>query len=298
MTLRYKLGLTGTKLGCDRAECGACTVLVDDVPHYSCSVLAQRERQEGREHRGLAKPDGTLHPVQQAVVQGQGFSAPSACRLRDGHGRLSQDQSESDARTTRPWHFGQPVSLRRLRQDSRLHGPRSRTLEGRNMEQEKPAAPVISAGSKVVQAARPELRDARSRGQGHRPREIRRRLSRRRHGVHQADAEPASACAHRQHRCLRRARDARRAWHSDRRRSAAPPPPPAPPAAAAPPAKAEGAPPAADNTDSPPPPKSLGRGRRRRSGRAGRAAASRHSDGTHDAASRCAQRRRCPRNSR
>ena len=32
-TLRYKLGLTGTTLGCDRAECGACTVLVDDVPH-------------------------------------------------------------------------------------------------------------------------------------------------------------------------------------------------------------------------------------------------------------------------
>src|SRR5215813_3065714 len=44
MTLRYKLGLTGTKLGCDRAECGACTVLIDDVPHYSCSVLAHRAR--------------------------------------------------------------------------------------------------------------------------------------------------------------------------------------------------------------------------------------------------------------
>src|SRR5271170_4728519 len=38
-TLRYKLGLTGTKLGCDRAECGSCTVLIDDVPYYSCSVL-------------------------------------------------------------------------------------------------------------------------------------------------------------------------------------------------------------------------------------------------------------------
>ena len=43
-TLRYKLGLTGTKLGCDRAECGACTVLLDDVPHYSCSVLTHTVR--------------------------------------------------------------------------------------------------------------------------------------------------------------------------------------------------------------------------------------------------------------
>ena len=37
-------GLTGTKLGCDRAECGACTVLIDDVPHYSCSVLTHTVR--------------------------------------------------------------------------------------------------------------------------------------------------------------------------------------------------------------------------------------------------------------
>src|ERR1700737_1508100 len=43
-TLRYKLGLTGTKLGCDRAECGACTVLLDDVPHYSCSVFTHTGR--------------------------------------------------------------------------------------------------------------------------------------------------------------------------------------------------------------------------------------------------------------
>src|SRR5688572_15632191 len=72
--LRYKLGLTGTKYGCDRAECGACTVLVDNVPHYSCSMLAHQVR--GRSVQtieGLARPDGTLHPVQQAVVQEAGF---------------------------------------------------------------------------------------------------------------------------------------------------------------------------------------------------------------------------------
>lgn len=74
MTLRYKLGLTGTKLGCDRAECGACTVLVDDVPHYACSILTHSVR--GKKIvsiEGLAAPDGTLHPVQQAVVEEQGF---------------------------------------------------------------------------------------------------------------------------------------------------------------------------------------------------------------------------------
>src|SRR5262245_47592230 len=74
MTLRYKLGLTGTKLGCDRAECGACTVLIDDVPHYSCSILTHSVR--GRKVvtiEGLASADGALHPVQQGVVDEQGF---------------------------------------------------------------------------------------------------------------------------------------------------------------------------------------------------------------------------------
>src|SRR3954470_18724236 len=73
-TLRYKLGLTGTKLGCDRAECGACTVLVDDVPHYSCSMLTHSVRGKNiTTIEGLAKADGTLHPVQQGVVDEQGF---------------------------------------------------------------------------------------------------------------------------------------------------------------------------------------------------------------------------------
>jgi aerobic-type carbon monoxide dehydrogenase small subunit (CoxS/CutS family) len=74
MTLRYKLGLTGTKLGCDRAECGACTVLLDGVPHYACSILTHQVR--GRAVttiEGLERPDGTLHPVQQAVWDEAGF---------------------------------------------------------------------------------------------------------------------------------------------------------------------------------------------------------------------------------
>ncbi len=74
MTLRYKLGLTGTKLGCDRAECGACTVLVDGVNHYACSMLTHQVR--GRTIttvEGLEGPDGTLSPVQQAVMDEGGF---------------------------------------------------------------------------------------------------------------------------------------------------------------------------------------------------------------------------------
>src|SRR5262249_10266462 len=64
MTIRYKLGLTGTKLGCDRGECGACTVMIDDVAHYSCSTLTHAVR--GRAIttiEGIEGPNGELHPV-------------------------------------------------------------------------------------------------------------------------------------------------------------------------------------------------------------------------------------------
>jgi carbon-monoxide dehydrogenase small subunit/xanthine dehydrogenase YagT iron-sulfur-binding subunit len=75
MTLRYKLGLTGTKLGCDRAECGACTVLIDDVPRYSCSVLTHTTRgKKIQTIEGLADPaTGKLSAVQQGVIDEQGF---------------------------------------------------------------------------------------------------------------------------------------------------------------------------------------------------------------------------------
>jgi aerobic-type carbon monoxide dehydrogenase small subunit (CoxS/CutS family) len=69
MTLRYRLGLTGTKLGCDRGECGACTVLVDDVATYSCSTLTHAVRNRPiTTIEGLEGPNGELHVVQQAMI--------------------------------------------------------------------------------------------------------------------------------------------------------------------------------------------------------------------------------------
>ena len=69
-TLRNKLGLTGAKAGCNEGECGACTVLVDDVAVYACSTLTQRMR--GRRIvtiEGLEGPNGALHPVQRAFIE-------------------------------------------------------------------------------------------------------------------------------------------------------------------------------------------------------------------------------------
>jgi aerobic-type carbon monoxide dehydrogenase small subunit (CoxS/CutS family) len=84
MTLRYKLGLTGTKLGCDRGECGACTVIIDDVAYNSCSTLTHTVRaRKVLTIEGLAGPNGELHPVQKAFVAELspqcGFCTPGQC---------------------------------------------------------------------------------------------------------------------------------------------------------------------------------------------------------------------------
>jgi aerobic-type carbon monoxide dehydrogenase small subunit (CoxS/CutS family) len=61
--------LIGTKIGCNRGECGACTVLIDGITNYSCSTLTHSVRARNvLTVEGLQSADGTLHPVQQAFI--------------------------------------------------------------------------------------------------------------------------------------------------------------------------------------------------------------------------------------
>jgi carbon-monoxide dehydrogenase small subunit len=71
--LRDGLGLTGTHVGCDTSQCGACTVLIDGRAVKSCTVLAlQAAGREVTTIEGLA-PDGDLHPVQTAFIENHGL---------------------------------------------------------------------------------------------------------------------------------------------------------------------------------------------------------------------------------
>lgn len=91
--LREQLGKVGTVVGCDTSNCGACTVLLDGDSVKSCSVLAvQADGTEVDTVEGLADPDGTLHPVQQAFHEHHGlqcgYCTPgmlmrSVCLLRE-----------------------------------------------------------------------------------------------------------------------------------------------------------------------------------------------------------------------
>jgi carbon-monoxide dehydrogenase small subunit len=72
--IRETLRLTGTHVGCDTAQCGACTVLMNGAAVKSCSMLAmQAEGADVLTIEGVARPDGTLHPMQAAFKANHGL---------------------------------------------------------------------------------------------------------------------------------------------------------------------------------------------------------------------------------
>ena len=100
-TLRYKLDLTGTKIGCNRGECGACTVLVDGVANYACSVLTHNVKDKAVVSiEGSKSVNGTLHAVQQAFIDENspqcGFCTPgqvmSAVALLNSNPRPTREE--------------------------------------------------------------------------------------------------------------------------------------------------------------------------------------------------------------
>jgi xanthine dehydrogenase YagT iron-sulfur-binding subunit len=102
--LRDHLHLTGTKKGCDQGQCGACTVLIDGKRVLSCLTLAYAVQGKSIETiEGLAKDDGSLHPMQQAFIDHDafqcGYCTPGqilsavAC-VKEGHARTDSEIQE------------------------------------------------------------------------------------------------------------------------------------------------------------------------------------------------------------
>ena len=102
--LREHMDLTGSKKGCDQGQCGACTVHIDGERVLSCLTLAVSVGdREVTTIEGLAKPDGSLHPMQQAFIDHDGFQcgyctpgqimSAVAC-VHEGHAKTDVDIQE------------------------------------------------------------------------------------------------------------------------------------------------------------------------------------------------------------
>lgn len=98
--LRNELGLTGTNVGCDTSQCGACTIHLDGVAVKSCTILAvQADGSEVTTIEGIAA-DGAMHPMQQAFWDQHGlqcgFCTPgmimAAVKLAESNGALTGEQ--------------------------------------------------------------------------------------------------------------------------------------------------------------------------------------------------------------
>ncbi len=101
--LRESLGLTGTHVGCDTSQCGACTVHIDGLPIKSCTILARQvEGKDVTTIEGLADGD-TLHPMQEAFRENHalqcGFCTPGM--VMSAIGIVDRNRGELDEKTVR-----------------------------------------------------------------------------------------------------------------------------------------------------------------------------------------------------
>ena len=102
-TLRDRLGLTGSKKGCDLGQCGSCTVLVGGVRVLSCFVLAATVEAEVTTIEGLSSETGPLHPMQRAFLECDayqcGYCTPGQIMsaigcVTEGHAETADDVRE------------------------------------------------------------------------------------------------------------------------------------------------------------------------------------------------------------
>jgi len=100
--LRERLGLTGTKIGCERGECGACTVLIDNVPRYACMTLALEA-----EHSEVVTIEGLLHGEKLGSVQQEflehdafqcGYCTPGQIMAAEGLLRAKSNPTDEEIR--------------------------------------------------------------------------------------------------------------------------------------------------------------------------------------------------------
>ena len=101
--LRESLGLTGTHVGCDTSQCGACTVHIDGLPIKSCTILARQvDGKEVTTIEGLANGD-TLHPMQEAFRENHalqcGFCTPGM--VMSAIGIVERNKDSLDEKTVR-----------------------------------------------------------------------------------------------------------------------------------------------------------------------------------------------------
>ncbi|MGE4049016.1 MAG: (2Fe-2S)-binding protein [Acetobacteraceae bacterium] len=98
--LREDLDLTGTKIGCNHGQCGACTVLLDGVRVNSCFLLAAAANGKSIiTIEGLARPNGDLHPMQAAFIKEDGFQCGYCTpgQILSAIGCVKEGHASSDA---------------------------------------------------------------------------------------------------------------------------------------------------------------------------------------------------------